>query len=305
LNTVMQLADRLSRHPLLAMRVRFLMRDLIDLRNNRWVLTGAAASIERVAVTKTRDEVRKIIAAEEAKPAGTMASNRPGHTPMTSPRPGGAGPGTVIKGRFTGSGAVGAAPSSKGPASFGPRQGAPAGAAAQGAPAAGEWQTVGAGGKVVAAAAAAAAPAAADAAPAADAKAAAVVTGVVLEGDALRKRFNGIAEEWLVSKDEAELVRSFTEISATPGVGSAFARFAISRAPQEKQPWRDGVAAALATLVGGGHVSGANVAEAFFQFVPEYIEAVSDVPKMAEYEATVRSLCGGAAVRGLCSQLMN
>ena len=153
LGTVMQLTDRLSRHPLLASRVRFMMRDLLDLRHNRWQLSGAAASIERIAVTKSRDEVRKIIAAEEAKPAGAPVT-RAAAPRAPAPRPAAPGGGAVIKGRFTGSGASGTAgPASKGPASFGPRQAAAASAAAAAATAAApgsEWQTVGAGGKVVA-----------------------------------------------------------------------------------------------------------------------------------------------------------
>ena len=289
----MQLTDRLSRHPLLAARVRFMMRDLLDLRHNRWQLTGAAASIDRLAVTKTRDEVRRIIAAEEAKPAGAQAQ-RAAAPRAAAPRP--AGPVGILKGgRFTGGGVVsGAGPSNKGPASFGPRQAAAVVAAA----APGDWQVVGAGGKVVVPApeAEVAASAAAEAPPA----------QVILEGEALRKRVNGMTEEWIVSRDASELQRSASEISQSPGAGAAFARLAFSRGPNEKQPWRDSVAAALLALTKTGFITAADIASTFAEYVPEYIEAVSDVPMMAKYQAQVRGWvnCHGCIWAGLLRGLV-
>ena len=62
---IFTLLSMLAKHPRLESRVRFLVQGIIDLRANKWELSGSAGTIERQARTVTLEEAKKLILEEE------------------------------------------------------------------------------------------------------------------------------------------------------------------------------------------------------------------------------------------------
>lgn len=293
---IVQNLEQLAVHPKLEARVRYKVQDVLDMRKNGWKLTGAAASIERVTKTLTREEAKKRILEEEERERKALmgqGDDRParGH---------GVGPSARMSPAHSaskfGGGAGGGA---GGPRTLGPKTGL-GGRRDKGQPgtpsgADGEegWETAGAGkGRRrpnspprEAAPASPVPPSTPSAAAAAPAPA-----PVSLQGEPLSKRLHAILEEFSGLNDADELVRSISEIRASPAYSVVLVRMVLTENMSSRKESRDAAGRALGVVAGADLLNGVDALTGLAQFMAGYADTITDTPRAGEYVAQVSSL---------------
>jgi hypothetical protein len=323
LPVIFQFIQQFTRHSKLDSRLRFLCQDLIDLRNNKWQLTGAAAAVERGTKTLSLKEAQEAIAREEieekkrllenpggkgsgAGGIGTSARQMRGGASTPTPS-GGAGAGAAsASGGGGGTQDVRALAQRSGgrpQSSLGMRgrgaPGTPTGSATPSSPSGEEWTTVGPNGRRAASAATGAgspaegardaSPAPAERGPAGAGAGFLEVKEVVLTGTDLSKKATGIWSEFVSGSDLEELVRSVTEIRKSPGMGGALVFAGLAHSDLSKDAYRNAVSRSLPTLAARGLLSREDVVAGLGQFMATYLEY--DAPKIGHYLSSVSYNC--------------
>ena len=308
-------------HPKLESRSRFLVKDLIDLRSNKWELTGSASTIERQARTVTLAQAKALILAEEeAEKAKLMSSSGDSGTKGSYSN---AGLGNSARQQVSrsGSGVSGngggrndqgnsggqdyrnqqrrTGPAStlgqrgKGPVPSSTSPGAAEGSSEDG------WATVPVkGGKVLppsqpASAASIQSPPSTPSSalgenplsPGAAPSSLGIKT-VVLSGDALLKHVSTIVLEFCRIMDADELIRSVTEVSTSVNYQKILVQGALIDAVKSADA-RKNAGKAIVTLANKGLMHRDSIINGLATFMNSYSDLVADAPKIFEYTANV------------------
>lgn len=330
-------------HPKLESRSRFLVKDLIDLRSNKWELTGSASTIERQARTVTLAQAKALILAEEEAEKAKLMSSSGDSGPKGSYSNAGLGNSARQQVSRSGGGVSGnngggrndqgnnagqdyrnqqrrTGPAStlgqrgKGPVSSSSSGGAESSSSEDG------WATVPVkGGKVLPpssqsstsiqsppstpSGATGEAPSSPAVAPAALS-----IKTVVLSGDALLKHVSTIVLEFCRIMDADELIRSVTEVSGSVNYQKILVQGALIDAVKSADA-RKNAGKAIVTLASKGLMQRESIVSGLATFMMSYSDLVSDAPKIFEYTALVsiyprHSFCAASDDRHILTPLV-
>jgi hypothetical protein len=263
-------ATRLANHTKLSKRVQFAIRDLLDLRKDGWTLKGSKASLERQALTLTREELHRKTEEDrralEAAAQNSSQAARLANIPM--------GKNVVSGGR------------GRGPATFGPKSQAKPGPStssgkpgSSAAPADG-WTTVTNGVRPEKARVPEAAP-----------------EPVLLSPEALKKRLHGLLDEYATLQSTKEVDDCITEIRGNANWSYVLVHDALkSTVASTSATWRESTGSALRHLVKTNQLAKEESLKAFGDFMAStYPDLFVDVPKIPDYTAQVSYIAACSA----------
>lgn len=299
--------ERLSKQNRLESRLRFLLQDLIELRSNKWKLTGAAAAVERGSRTLTLKEAQEAIAREEIEEKKRLMESNPGKnvqgigTSARSMRSSIGGQDVRNQGQ-TGSGRPGGRPQTNLAKSRAGNTTPTSGASTPGgndntAGGDSEWQTVGRpagrGGRI----GAGDAPSVTTPAVGQDGtpetpneNSANAVKVLVLSGVELVKRCKMIWEEYGRMKEMEEFDRSIQEVRTSTNFGSVFVQSLFEHGSLNEVNFRNNASTGIPYAITKNYLTKEDIIQGLDSFMAVYKDLVADTPKQGEYTTAVSSI---------------